>query len=128
LALEEWKRESFPQAWALVQHNLGNLLLDLGQREARSDRLEEAVVAFSLALEERTQQYGPLDWATTTAMLGKAQRLIADRTGDVLLATAALENLREAERHLRVIGHVFAAERAVAEIFAAEALVARLSS
>lgn len=41
-----------PLDWAATQNNLGNALLNLGERETGTARLEEAFTAFRLALEE----------------------------------------------------------------------------
>jgi hypothetical protein len=44
----------------------------LGERESGTARLEEAVAAFRAALEERTRERVPLDWATSTGSQGEA--------------------------------------------------------
>ena len=46
-----------------TQNNLGNALSTLGERESGTARLEEAVAAYRAALEERTRERVPLDWA-----------------------------------------------------------------
>ena len=45
---------------------------DLGERETGTARLEEAVAAYRAALEERTRERVPLDWAATQNNLGLA--------------------------------------------------------
>ena len=72
LALQELTRERVPLEWARTQMNLGNALVRLGEREAGTARLEEAVAAFRLALEEMTRERVPLDWAMTQMNLGIA--------------------------------------------------------
>ena len=47
----------------------------LGQRENGTERLEEAVHAFRLTLEEWTLTQAPFDWAATQSNLGYAQTL-----------------------------------------------------
>ena len=42
-----------------------NALQALGHRESETERLEEAVSAYRAALEERTRERVPLDWAAT---------------------------------------------------------------
>jgi hypothetical protein len=54
----------------MTQNNLGVALWILGERESRTVRLEEAVTAYRAALEERTRERVPLDWATTQNNLG----------------------------------------------------------
>lgn len=44
----------------------------LGDRERETKRFDEAVVAYRAALEERTRERVPLDWATTQNNLGNA--------------------------------------------------------
>ena len=45
---------------------------ELGERESGTARLEEAVAAYRAALEERTRERVPLDWAGTQNNLGSA--------------------------------------------------------
>ena len=56
----------------MTQNNLGNALRTLGERESGTARLEEAVAAYRAALEERTRERVPLDWAMTQNNLGNA--------------------------------------------------------
>jgi hypothetical protein len=51
-------RDRVPLQWAATQNNLGGALIGLGERESGESgiaRLQEAVVAFRAALEERTR-------------------------------------------------------------------------
>ena len=57
-ALEERTRERVPLQWATTQNNLGNALSTLGGRESGTERLEQAVVAYRVALKEFTAE-GP---------------------------------------------------------------------
>jgi hypothetical protein len=50
LALEEATRERVPLQWAVTQVNLGAALATLGEREAGTARLEQAVAAFDACL------------------------------------------------------------------------------
>jgi predicted component of type VI protein secretion system len=61
-----------PLDWASTQNNLGNALRALGGRESGTARLEEALAAFRVALEERTRERVPLQWAGTQNNLGSA--------------------------------------------------------
>ena len=63
-------RERVPLRWAMTQHNLGRALETLGERESGTARLEEAVAAYGAALEERTRERVPLDWAGASAIKG----------------------------------------------------------
>ena len=56
----------------MTQMNLGAALTTLGQRESGTARLEQAVAAYHAALEERTRERVPLDWAMTQMNLGNA--------------------------------------------------------
>lgn len=51
-------------------------LKTLGERESGTARLEKAVAAFRGALEERTRERVPLDWAATQNNLGPALRTL----------------------------------------------------
>src|SRR6266851_1281971 len=59
----------------------------LVKREAGTGRLEEAVAAYRLALEEWTRERVPLDWARTQMNLGTA----LSRLGEREAGTARLE-------------------------------------
>jgi hypothetical protein len=51
----------------------------LGERKSGTERLAEAVSACRAALEERTRERVPLDWATTQNNLGNALRTLGER-------------------------------------------------
>ncbi|HZZ26223.1 MAG TPA: tetratricopeptide repeat protein [Roseiarcus sp.] len=70
-----------------ARNNLGIVLGTLGERESGTARLEEAVVAFRAALEERTRERVPLEWAATQSNLGVALQTLGAREG----GTARLE-------------------------------------
>lgn len=57
----------------------GNALWALGERESGNERLEEAVAAYRAALEERTRERVPLDWALTQHNLGTALETLGQR-------------------------------------------------
>jgi hypothetical protein len=50
----QFTRDRVPLQWATTQNNLGTALQTLGERESGTARLEEAVAAYRVALEERT--------------------------------------------------------------------------
>jgi tetratricopeptide (TPR) repeat protein len=62
-----------------TQNNLGGALRALGVRESGTVRLEEAVTACRAALEERTRERVPLDWAATQNNLGGALQALGAR-------------------------------------------------
>jgi tetratricopeptide (TPR) repeat protein len=74
--------------------NLGNALWQLGERESGTARLEEAVAAYRAALEERTRERIPLDWAMTHNNLGNALARLGERES----GTARLEEAVAAYR------------------------------
>ena len=79
----------------MTQNNLGTALLTLGERESGTARLEQAVAACRAALEERTRDRVPLDWAGTTYILGYTEALIGGRVADrgrVLEGIARIES------------------------------------
>ena len=83
--------------------------------------------AYRAALEERTRERVPLDWAGTSGNQGVANQLIAERTNDVALAKAALAQIEEARQTFDHAGHA-----PYADIYARQAdlvreLLARLT-
>ncbi len=60
-------------------NDLGVALAVLGGRESGTARLEEAVLAIRAALEERTRDRCPLDWATTQSNLGNVLSRLGER-------------------------------------------------
>ena len=79
-----------PLEWARTQVNLGAALATLGERESGTARLEEAVAALRLALEERTRERVPLDWAATQVNLGFALARIGERESGTAHLTEAI--------------------------------------
>ena len=89
LALQELTRERVPLQWAEAQMNLGNALARLGEREATTAPLEEAVSSFRLALLEWTRERVPLQWAQTQMSLGVVLSVLGEReTGTARLSEA----------------------------------------
>ena len=78
----------------LAGNLLGNALRALGERQAGTARLEEAVAAYRAALEERTRERVPLDWAGTQNDLGIAVMRLGERDS----GTARLEDAVAAYR------------------------------
>jgi tetratricopeptide (TPR) repeat protein len=56
--------------------------LELGQRESGTARLEEAISVYREALQERTRERVPLDWAKTQNNLGDALVRLGEREND----------------------------------------------
>ena len=73
---------------------LGNALFTLGERESGTSLLEDAVAAYRAALQERTRDRVPLDWATTQNNLGTALSTLGERES----GTARLEEAVAAYR------------------------------
>jgi tetratricopeptide (TPR) repeat protein len=76
-ALEVLTRERFPDEWAGIQRNVGNVLSSWGEnRETGTPpepaRLEEALAAFRAALEVWTRERDPSGWALVQNDLGVA--------------------------------------------------------
>ena len=75
-ALEEMTRDRAPLDWAEIQHELGDALFKLHDRRTtdvfftdKATYLEEAIAAYCSALEERTPEQTPFQWAETQARL-----------------------------------------------------------
>ena len=71
-----------PLNWAMMQNNLGNALAALGAQERSVNRLEEAAQAYRAALEERTRERVPHDWAFTQFNLGGVEITFFELTLD----------------------------------------------
>jgi tetratricopeptide (TPR) repeat protein len=79
---------------AVANRSLGAALLTLGERESRTERLEEAVAACRKALQESSRARVPLDWAATQNNLGTALSRLGERES----GTARLEEAVAAYR------------------------------
>src|SRR6185437_13965070 len=79
-----------------AQNDLGNALQTLGGRESGTARLEEAVAAYRAALEERTRERVPLDWAMTQTNLGAALQTLGGRESGTARLEEAVVAYREA--------------------------------
>ena len=113
-----------PDDRGTILNDLGTALSALGEREAGTAPLEQAVEACCAALTEWTQDRVPLQWATTQMNLGDALRTLAGRSGD---PAQALDQLTLAEVTLRSGGQISGAEIFARQIPVAQALVDRLS-
>lgn len=76
-----------PLAWAEAQNNLGNILAALGQQRRDAALFERAILCFSRALEELSQESSPQEWAATQYNLGTANQAL----GRLLEATQPLK-------------------------------------
>jgi tetratricopeptide (TPR) repeat protein len=72
--------------------------LENGERESGTARLEEAVAAYRAALEERTRDRVPLDWAATQNNLGNALKALGERESGTARLEEAVEAFRAALR------------------------------
>jgi tetratricopeptide (TPR) repeat protein len=79
----------FGPSLAASLNNLGLALQRLGERESGTKRLAEAVAAYRAALEERTRERVPLEWAKTQMNLGNALKSLGERE-------AGMQRLEEA--------------------------------
>ena len=68
-----------PQHAAALRLALGNALWALGEREAGTEYLQEAVRAYRAALPHYTRAHAPRKWATTQINLGSTLATLGDR-------------------------------------------------
>lgn len=94
LARESLNRASTPDDKGAALNDLGVTLTGLGEREAVTERLEEAVKAHKQALVERTRERVPLDWAGTQLNLGNALMRLGQRKADSKRLNEAVEAYR----------------------------------
>jgi tetratricopeptide (TPR) repeat protein len=74
----------------MTQNNLGGALQTLGERESGTARLEAAVAVYQAALQERTRERVPLDWAATQNNLGNALWTLGERESGTARLEAAV--------------------------------------
>lgn len=74
-------RAERPVIWGLTQNDIGITLLALGERDAGTARLRQAVAALEAALQVRTRERAPIDWAMTMENLGNAYFRLGGREG-----------------------------------------------
>ena len=85
-----------PERRASLYAALGVSLSTLGRRESGTERLEQAVQAFRAALEERTRERVPLDWAATQNNLGVALFTLGERESGTERLEQAVQAFRAA--------------------------------
>ena len=108
----------------MTQNNLGNALQTLGEREDGTVRLEEAVAAYRAALEVRTRERVPLDWAMTQNNLGNALGTLGEREDGTLRLEEAVAAYRGALEVFSAAGASYYVRHDRAQLARAEALLA----
>jgi tetratricopeptide (TPR) repeat protein len=95
-------RATAPDERGAAGNELGSALRTLGERESGTERLDQAVTAYTEALKEYTRERAPLDWAMTQMNLGTALQALGEReSGTARLdqaVTAYTEALEEITR------------------------------
>jgi hypothetical protein len=91
-------------------------------------RLGEAVAAYRAALEERSRDRVPLQWAMSTGNQGVALMLLAERLGDATSARSAVQQIEVAFVAMRDGANAPAAAYYEAQLPKARALFDRLTS
>nr|MBW4576778.1 tetratricopeptide repeat protein [Aphanothece sp. CMT-3BRIN-NPC111] len=71
--LTGFTRDTYPEAWATLQNNLGNAYRDR-IRGDKAENIEQAIAAYSAALQVNTREAFPIDWAMAQNNLGIAYR------------------------------------------------------
>ncbi len=89
-------RAAGPDERGAAGNNLGNALATLGGRDAGTERLEQAVAAYRLALNEQTRDRVPLDWAATQNNLGSALATLGERQAGTARLKEAVAAFRAA--------------------------------
>lgn len=80
-----------PESAGEMLNRLGVSLQTLGARETSTARLEQAVAVHRKALEVRTRERVPLDWATSQNNLGNALQAIGAREGGTARLREAIQ-------------------------------------
>lgn len=87
-------RATGPRQHGAALNGLGMALGILGEREAGTARLEDAVAAFEGALSHWTRESAPRDWAQVQMNLGNAFRILGVHSGDPKHLEAAIAAYR----------------------------------
>lgn len=106
-ALTDYSRGQVPLGWAQTENDLGVALAILGERESRTEKLEESIAAFSAALEERTRERVPLDWAVTENGLANALTMLGELEGSTARFEEAVVAFRAVLQELTLEGDMF---------------------
>jgi hypothetical protein len=77
-------------------HDKAGEFLERGDQKGENGALVVAVAAYRAALEERTRERVPLDWASNASDQGEALILLSERCGDIALAEQALSQITAA--------------------------------
>jgi len=129
-ALKERKREIVPLDWAMSQDGLAVALTTLSTRESSRDAairdLEEAVAVNDAALEMRTRERVPVEWARSSCNQGVTLLHLADLTGDAAMAEKASRQIEMAHEAMRNGVHAPIAAFCETWMQEARALVERL--
>ena len=72
-------READPRLWAVARNNHGLVLLTLSNKTIGENYLQQALAAFTEALEVTTLDEWPFDWASTKSNFGIALLELGDR-------------------------------------------------
>ncbi|MEL6819341.1 MAG: hypothetical protein AAFP80_11895, partial [Pseudomonadota bacterium] len=83
--------------------------------------------SYRAALEERTRERVPLDWAGTSYILGYTELLIAERTDDLKRAKDGAERIESAIPVLEEGGHAVWADAAKHYLGKAKVILKRLT-
>lgn len=118
-SLEITVRASFPLRWATLQNNLGNAFRVLARCGADIIYLGKAKDAYWAALEERTRDLVPMEWAGTRYNLAFLSLTSFDRTGDKVHLNEADEQIGKARAVFAELGapqNLVYSDRVAAEI------------
>jgi tetratricopeptide (TPR) repeat protein len=93
---EQWSAATRAQ----VLFILGGTLVTYGDQSGQNEPLQEAVAAYREALEERTREKVPIDWAVTQAGLGVALLALGTREAGPARFEEAVAAIREAHKEI----------------------------
>ncbi len=108
----------------MTQNNLGSALTSLGEREEGTAGLEDAVSAYRAALEVRSREALPRDWAMTQNNLGTALLSLGEREAGTAGLEAAVSAYRGALEVYEASGAAYYIRLVDENLTRAEALLA----
>lgn len=109
-ALQAFPRQSDPERWAEVMHNLAQVLQLYGDQMKSPDVLERAIETARAAIELRPRAKVPFAWAASQNTLGTALFMLAKHSKGIVSLDEATEAINGALEVYRQLGAVRQAE------------------
>ena len=94
--LTDESRGQAPLEWAEIQNSLGNVLAALAQQSLDAALYQQAIQAFTLALQVFTRESAPLQWAESQYNLATATQALGRQQDDAKLLKTSVDGYTDA--------------------------------